>query len=209
MRVDAVVFDLDDTLFFEQDVARASLRKVAQAIGVYAADADEVILTTAREIWRAGPYWDLCFELGFASWEGLWADFEGCHPSLEPLRAWVPEYRRQAWSRSLAAFGLGDGGLTEASAQTYKTLQRAGHSLRPGALAVLNSMKPHVRIGLLTNGPPDIQRTKLASYGLCDLFEAVVISGEIGHGMPSSVAFAAVLDSLGASAGRSVMIGDS
>jgi len=31
MTIDAVVFDLDDTLIFGEDVARASLRKVAEA----------------------------------------------------------------------------------------------------------------------------------------------------------------------------------
>ena len=46
--LDAVVFDLDDTLIFEEDVARASLCKAVELLGVESGRADEVILATAR-----------------------------------------------------------------------------------------------------------------------------------------------------------------
>lgn len=93
MAVDAVLFDLDDTLIYEEDAARASLRKVAGLVGAEPDRGEAVILATARELWRAGPFWPACAELGLASWEGLWADFHRCHPSLDGLRDWVPWYR--------------------------------------------------------------------------------------------------------------------
>jgi putative hydrolase of the HAD superfamily len=207
--LDAVVFDLDDTLIFEEKVARASLRKVVELLGAESGRADEVILATARTIWRAGPYWPACAALGFASWEGLWADFEGCHPSLEPLRAWVPRYRREVWRRSLEELEISDDDFVEEAEVAYQAFQRAGHRLRPGADATLSSLRTDLRLGLLTNGPPDVQRTKLATCGLTDSFDAVVISGEIGHGKPDPTAFGVVLDRLGVTPERSVMVGDS
>lgn len=100
-----LVFDLNDTRIFEEDVARASLRRVADLIGSHRA-ADQLILSRVRKIWRAGPYWPTCVKLGFASREGLWADFDGCHPSLHGLRAWIPYYRRGGWRLSLNDLGV-------------------------------------------------------------------------------------------------------
>jgi phosphoserine phosphatase len=207
--IEAVVFDLDDTLIFEEAVARASLRKVAETVGVEASGADETILARIRAVWRSGPYWSQCTELGLASWEGLWADFGGCHPSLEPLRGWIPRYQRLAWRGSLEAFGIVDEDLAEQAAETYKSLQRSGHSLRPEAFAVLTILRAYTSIGLLTNGPPDVQRTKMTTCGLSDCFDAVVISGEVGHGKPDPAAFERVVEELGAPPERSVMVGDS
>ena len=42
MTLDAVVFDLADTLIFEEDVARASLRKVVELLGAESPRADQV-----------------------------------------------------------------------------------------------------------------------------------------------------------------------
>jgi putative hydrolase of the HAD superfamily len=61
---------------------------------------------------------------------------------------------------------------------------------------------------MLTNGPPDIQRLKLAMTGLADCFTAIVISGEIGVGKPDPRAFAIVADRLGIAPADIVMVGD-
>ncbi len=209
MTVDAVIFDLDDTLIFEEDVARASLRKVADLIGVESSRADELILTRARKVWRAGPHWPICVKLGFASWEGLWADFDGCHPSVDGLRAWVPHYRREAWRFSLNDLGVFDQDVAIQAAEAYRSFQRAGHSLRPGVDETLRSLRRNFRLGLLTNGPPDVQRIKLARCGIDSRFDAVVISGEIGYGKPDPAAFAIILEELEVPPDRSVMVGDS
>ena len=44
MTLDAVVFDLDDTLIFEEEVARASLREVVELLGAESGRADEADL---------------------------------------------------------------------------------------------------------------------------------------------------------------------
>jgi putative hydrolase of the HAD superfamily len=65
------------------------------------------------------------------------------------------------------------------------------------------------RVGLLTNGPSDIQRLKLQGTGLTPLFDDVVISGEIGVGKPQPAVFARVLGALGIGPEEAVMVGDS
>ncbi|MBV8463071.1 MAG: HAD family hydrolase [Acidimicrobiales bacterium] len=209
-RLRNIVFDLDDTLIVEEAVAHASLESVARDL--LAADPVEVrtvVLAEARRRWRAGPHFDVCSELGFASWEGLWSTFEGAHPRLDGLRAWAPGFRRDTWSSVLRSLGIDDGALVEACAAAYVDRQRGAHPLIEGAAATVRSLAENYRLGLLTNGPPDIQWQKLRTTGLADRFEAVVVSGAVGVGKPDPAVFARVLEELGGGPEATLMIGDS
>ena len=204
----AVVFDLDDTLIVEEPVARGSLRTAARLLpGVDAGLVEEVVLACARRVWRGGPQHGLCRELGIGSWEALWATFEGCHPRLAGVREWIPSYHRETWCAALAGLGVDDPALAPAMAEAYVEAQRVGHHLIEGAAEALQTLRGRVRLGLLTNGPADIQRWKLTRAGLAGCFDAV-ISGEAGVGKPAPEAFARVLDALGVRAADSVMAGE-
>lgn len=206
----AVIFDLDDTLVIEEEVARRSLRQVAGLIpGENPQRFEEVVLRCAHATWRTGPCFSLCQDLGIASWEGLWSTFEGGHPDLDDLRAWARGYRPAVWRQALAEFEVDDPELAAAMADAYVSAQRRGHSLVDGAGDLVRSLAGRRPLGLLTNGPPDIQRLKLDGTGLADCFDAVVISGELGIGKPDPAIFAHTLDQLGAAAASSIMIGDS
>lgn len=206
----AVIFDLDDTLIVEKAVARASLRSTARLVPTADAErVEEVVLASARVAWRAGPHHRVASELGIASWEGLWASFEGCHPRLNDLAAWAPTYRRQTWRRALAELGVEDLGLASTMAVAYEEAQREGHPLIDEVADTVKAAATRYRLGLLTNGPSDIQRLKLAQSGLAGWFEAVVVSGEVGVGKPSPHAFGLVLAAMGVRPEEAVMVGDS
>lgn len=66
-----------------------------------------------------------------------------------------------------------------------------------------------VRVGVLTNGPSELQRRKLAVTGIAAEVDVVGISGEIGAHKPAGAAFAAVLDLLGCRPAEAAMVGDS
>jgi putative hydrolase of the HAD superfamily len=207
--VSAVIFDLDDTLIIEEATARHSLLHAAQLVsGHDPAPIAELVLDTATEIWRSSPYHPLCLELGITSWEGLWATFDGCHSSLDGLRAWAPDYRARAWSSALETIGIGDDALANEMSTRFIAAQRRGHPVIAGASATVRSFHRRWPLGMLTNGPPDIQRLKLAMTGLADCFTAIVISGEIGVGKPDPRAFAIVADRLGIAPADIVMVGD-
>jgi len=206
----AVIFDLDDTLIVEESFARASLREALAVLPgvvpeVHAAEALESI----RSVWRQGPDFAVCVELGFASWEGLWSDFGGNHDVLAGLEAWAPTYRKQAWAAVGVALGVDDPALADQAADRFEAAQRAGHPPIGGMRTVLDAVSARYPVGLLTNGPSDIQRLKLDQAGLTGAFGAVVISGEVGVGKPSPDVFHLVLDQLGADPDDSVMVGDS
>jgi putative hydrolase of the HAD superfamily len=73
---------------------------------------------------------------------------------------------------------------------------------------MLRALSSGHRLGIVTNGPPDLQRTKISLSGLEELVEAVVISGEVGVGKPDQRIFRVALEALGVDAARAVMVGD-
>lgn len=206
----AVIFDLDDTLIVEEAIAQASFRTAAEVVaGVEPDTLGDTARETATELWRQSPHLEMGRELGIASWEAMWATFEGGHPRLDDVAAWVQSYRLAVWEQALERCGADISAAPDA-ADAYIRSQRSGHPVIPGSIELLRRLHEAGRpIGLLTNGPPDIQRLKLAQLGAADLFNAVVISGESGVGKPDPEAFALVLSGIGADPQDAVMIGDS
>ncbi|MGA2835100.1 MAG: HAD family hydrolase [Acidimicrobiales bacterium] len=206
----AVIFDLDDTLIVEQDFAMASLREaLGEVPGVDPVASEPVALEAIRGVWRQGPEYAVCLELGIASWEGLWATFEGNHESLAELASWAPTYRHRAWEAAVNTLGVDDPTVAAVAAERFRAAQRRGHPDIDGARVTLERIAGSHPVGLLTNGSSDLQRLKLEQAGLEHAFDDVVVSGEVGRGKPDPAVFVDLLDRLGARPEHSVMVGDS
>lgn len=79
----------------------------------------------------------------------------------------------------------------------------------PGAVETLKALRERgVRLGLVTNGGCEFQRTKLERLDLESLFDAVTIEGEVGFGKPDPRIFRLALQSLDVSANEAWMVGD-
>jgi putative hydrolase of the HAD superfamily len=211
----AVLFDLDETLIADGAATDAALRAAAApAAARYGIDPDALagaVRRNAGALWRAAPTAGYCRAIGLASWEGLWAGFAGDDPPLRALRAWAPAYRRLAWSQALLELDVDDPDLAGAMAAAFPAARRARASVFPDAEPVLRALRarvPRLRLGLLTNGAPDLQREKLALSGLGPWFDAVVVSGEEGVGKPDAAIFRRALDRLGVPPEAAAMVGD-
>jgi putative hydrolase of the HAD superfamily len=203
----AVIFDLDDTLIL--DTGRACYRAAAAAAGLdpdLVAPAAERI---ARAAWRESPHVDIGVSLGIASWEVLWAEFTGSHPCLDGLRDWAPGYRRSVWQKVVTKCRA-DIAKAPVLEQSYIDAHRAGHPQIPGALDLVRRLHgAGVLVGILTNGPGDIQRLKLGQLGIDEYLTTSVVSGEAGVGKPDPAVFELVLEGLATSPADTVMVGDS
>ncbi len=207
--VRAVLLDLDDTLIEEEAYARAQLRSTADLVdGIDRETWDEVVIDSARSRWHASKYDTEFAKLGFASWEGLWATFEGVHPRLEGLASWAPTYRAETWRAALRAVGQ-DPSAGDLLSDRYIEGLRSGHPVLPGALELVAQLAGAVPVALVTNGPPDIQWLKINQAGIGSYLSAVVISGEIGIGKPDPAVFGRALELLDVAPEHAVMVGDS
>lgn len=202
-----MVFDLDDTLIL--DTGRACYRAAAAAVGLDPEVVAPAAERIARALWRESPHVEIGVALGIASWEVMWADFTGGHPCLDGLRGWAPGFRRAVWQKVLAKCGAGLS-LAPRLEQGYIEAHRRGHPEIPGAMGFVRRLaKSGVPLGILTNGPADIQRLKLQQLGAPECFAATVVSGEVGVGKPDPAVFEIVLEQLGSAATDTVMVGDS
>ena len=213
MPIRAILFDLDNTLLLEDEATEDALKKTS-ALAARRAGADAgVVQAAAAEaadaLLRASPTFAYADAMGISWGEALWGDFAGDQAGLRALRAFVPRFRRDVWAGALAAAGLRDDALVDELAAAYPSLRRAMRPIDPEAEATLDHLSRSHRLGLVTNGAPDLQREKLASTALASRFAAIVISGEIGIGKPDPRIFHAALDALGVSAPDAVVVGDS
>ncbi len=65
-----------------------------------------------------------------------------------------------------------------------------------------------IRLALVTDGAPDLQREKAELAGLTACFGAIVVSGEVGAGKPEAPLFMAALERVGARPEQAIMVGD-
>ncbi len=213
MATRVVIFDLDDTLIADEASADAAILATCEMArekhGVDPKELHPTVRRTAREVWFASPARAYCVSIGISSSEGLWMPFYSDDPDVRQLREWVPTYRKEAWSQSLARHGVDDVTLALEMAATFQRERPAHHIVYADAEPTLRSLRRTCRLGLLTNGAVDLQREKIELSGLDPFFDIITISGEIGVGKPDSRVFELTLDRMSAEPAEAVMVGNS
>lgn len=208
----ALIFDLDDTLLVDEEVSRETLKAVAESLGMSAQDRQEVFIKDvwmiANKRWQQGPLYSFCASIGISAIECLWGHFYGESSELCALRAWAKLYRREVFQEVLELTRIATTDAQE-HALFFEQERRVRQRLFPKAFSLLKDFSKEYRLGLLTNGAPDLQREKLKASGLEYLFSAVIISGDHGIGKPNPIIFTIMLDQLNVSASQAIMIGNS
>ncbi len=213
MTLKAVFFDLDDTLVVDEVVSREALAATAQrASKQHGADAEVLVrdaVRHAKALWKVGPSHDFCRSIGISAFECLWGGFAGESDDLRQLREWSLAYREQVFDAALREqmIETADGGrdLADTFGRERRRLQR----LMPDAKETLTRLAAKYKLGMLTNGAPDLQREKIAASGLGSMFHFVVVSGERGIGKPRPEVFHHLCAQTGVEPGEAVMVGNS
>lgn len=131
----------------------------------------------------------------------LWKGYDGGVIPKEVLRA-------LRFRKALEHFGVKDARLAKMLEETYMDRCPSRSALNPGVLALLQELKPHYRMHIITNGFLETQTLKLAASGIRPFFDVVLTSEQAGANKPSPKIFRHALRSAGAKAHESLMIGD-
>lgn len=213
MPIRAILFDLDDTLIVDEAVSSAALDATAQRamkeVGATVETFRRDARAHARRLHAASPVYPYCRRIGISAFECLWGKFLGGTPDLTALREWSQAFRVQVFDATLRSQEIDGGDAAAGLAETFSTQRRKLQRLMPDARETLTRLSPKYRIGLLTNGAPDLQREKLLNSGLEPLLQAVAISGEHDIGKPEPEIFHRLLSELDVSASEAVMVGNS
>ncbi len=178
-RYDLVLLDADNTVFdFDAAEERALERTLRERGGQW----EETTLDRYRAINQ--PLWN-AFHRGEVTQEWLTVERFRRFGAAYGVQA-DPEEWNRAWLESRGACSV----------------------LIPGALELLQALKPHVRLALATNGLTVVQKKRLRNCPATPYFERVFISQEMGVGKPERAYFQRILEEMDVPAHRAVMVGD-
>ena len=128
----------------------------------------------------------------------LWVDYQNGTISADYLQV----TRFNEWSEKLnvPAKELNDAFL-DSMAQICEPL--------PGAVELLNKLKPHAKLGIITNGFARLQTVRLEHTGLKNMFEWLVISELVGIAKPNKAIFEHTFELMGnPDKSQILMVGD-
>ena len=137
-----------------------------------------------------------------AQYAQLWGEVQAALESTDRIRLHIIE-------RLLAERGSDDTACATRLSDAYGAV-RDESSVRPfvGVKALLNDLKGRYGLGLLTNGPSDIQWEKIRSLGFGHVFDAIVVAGDVGIYKPDVRIFEMLLDRLEVRASAALFVGD-
>jgi putative hydrolase of the HAD superfamily len=131
------------------------------------------------------------------------SEFEVFGALMGELRA---ERRPQAFQRLCERLDL-DASVVNELRGVYRGHEPRLRLPQPSRNA-LSSSRATWRVGILTNGLPEVQRRKVAALGLPALVDAVIYAHEVGTGKPDPQVFLTACETLGTDPASTVMAGD-
>jgi 2-haloalkanoic acid dehalogenase type II len=120
------------------------------------------------------------------------------------------EMRREIWIRILQENEICDAQAAIRISDSYGAIRR-DTGVRPydGVSSLLADLRSQYRLGILTNGPSDIQWEKLRALDLPSIVNEIVVAGDVGIFKPDARVFHLLLDRLAVPARAALFVGDS
>ncbi|QDY82872.1 HAD family hydrolase [Paenibacillus polymyxa] len=214
MTIQAIMFDLDDTLLWDERSVEEAFDAACQTgyreTGTDPKTLEEAIRKEARALYESYGTFSFTQMIGINPFEGLWANFTaGEQPEFRQLEQLAPVYRKESWRRGLQQLGIDNEELAEKLATQFASERRARPHVYEETFEILEQLKGQYKLLLLTNGSPDLQQEKLDGVPqLAPFFDHIVISGSFGRGKPDPSIFEHALGLLGIEPEQALMVGD-
>jgi HAD superfamily hydrolase (TIGR01509 family) len=182
--IKAVLFDVDDTLF-DRNLAQ---RKVL-----------DLIIRQLPDVFN-----------GLEKKRVIEAFLESDRIATEKFNAGAPfegirDYRNQIFLRSLGITGDYAHTITELYIRDSPTVKAPVE----GAASTVKNLSKRFKVGVVSNGAPDVQYRKLETMGLRGLFSCIVLLEELGIRKPDPKIFHYALSLLHVEASECLYVGDS
>ena len=213
MTIKTIIFDLDDTLLWDQKSVKTAFEKTCE----YAATKyeiapetlEEAVRAAARTLYEGYETYDYTVLIGINPFEGLWGTFDDPTDSFQKMKEIVPGYRANAWTNGLKALGIDDVEFGQELGERFVEERKKAPFLYEDTFAVLDELKGKYQLVLLTNGAPSLQNLKLEiTPEIAPYFDHIIISGDFGKGKPDASIFEYVMEKAGVTAEDGIMVGD-
>ena len=185
----AILLDLDDTILDDSSLVHECWRRACEShAGEFAPlDASHVVEAIRRK----------------SKW--FWDDPERHRTG----RLDLDDARREVVRLALTELGFTDGDLAAGIGDSYARHRESCLEPFPDAVDTLRWLREAGRcLALITNGAGSAQRHKIMRFGLENLFDAILIEGEMGFGKPDEQVYRRALSVLGVRPDEACMVGD-
>lgn len=186
----AIYFDLDDTLCAYWDASKAALKQTFTDVPIEGYSPEEMIRNWAAAFQEFGK------DLKATGW------YETYLKVGEPTRT-------EQMRLTLRRVGVDDLAKAKELSESYMVLRDKNLKLFPEAIEVLDALKGKYVLGLITNGPADIQRQEVNTLGIAHYFDHIWIEGEMGEGKPVPRVFERAVEAAGSTPETTLMVGNS
>ncbi|MCR4587513.1 MAG: ATP-grasp domain-containing protein [Lachnospiraceae bacterium] len=185
-KIKALIFDLDDTLYREEDYAFAAYRAAAEYL------ADQISVSAALH-----PEKDLSAD-GFFEYMMMLYERDGRGHIFDQL---LKNYDIQIPASNLV--------------EVYRSTRPQLTLYEDAAELIQATKKKGIKTALLTDGMSRVQHVKMDALGLEEMLDYCLATDDLGtdpegkdYGKPSTVPYQKVLDALGVKAEEAIYIGD-
>ena len=182
-----IFFDLDDTLIDSTGAMRAAIGAILHLVPEHSPDEIADALKCA--------------------YQQLWGYGTPGYIALKTIA--TPDLRRQLTQLALGSLGITSPIRFREIQQTYEAAEHVALQALPGTRDTLQALQPYFSLGIITNGPSNIQREKLAQVGLAEFFNVVVADADFGAPKPDPQLFDYAGELLGLSSSELMFVGDS
>jgi len=184
-----LLVDLDDTIVIDDAISEKTWRAVCQRF--------------APSMENTSP--DTLYEIIRNVAKQYWKDKENHRKGRLSLAA----TRRKLVRLAIREIGFSDDRLADRIADNYTVEKELAVAPVPGAPETLYYLKAGgLRLALVTNGASDVQRRKIAKFGLDSCFDFILIEGEFGLGKPHPEVFRKAMAELRLEPSETWMVGD-
>jgi putative hydrolase of the HAD superfamily len=170
--VDAIFFDLDETLLDDERGWRVALAATCREVAGRHPGVDE---TAMHEAYTRNS-------------ERLWTTF-GSAPRTSAGLTSTRDLRREIWLAVLRSLGAGAVELVEEILDAYERHRRANYAVFEEVPSLLQGLAARYQLAVITNGPSEGQREKVAVTGIEGYFDLILTSNDIGIGKPDPAIF--------------------
>jgi putative hydrolase of the HAD superfamily len=215
MALKAILFDLDDTLLWDERSVKEAFQATCQAAKqtypqIQTDELEASVRKEARTLYESYEPFPFTKMIGINPFEALWGNFsEGDNENFRKLHALAPGYRTESWTKGLQALGIDDSDLGYTLGELFPEERKARPIVYEQTFALLDSLKGKYKLLLLTNGSPDLQKEKINGVPeLAAYFDNIIISGQFGEGKPAVSIFQHAMKLLAIEASEGLMVGD-
>ena len=185
--LEAVLFDLDDTLHDDTATYHGAASRVAQDV----ARASGIVAQRLLDAYVKQS-------------ERFWSTLDTATLSVK-----LVDLRTTMWHAALVETGLDDAALASRCADAYHAYRRDLLELWPGARELLRRLRADgYKLALITNGFSETHRDKLTILQLDGAFDEVFIADEVGMVKPDPRLFRLAAQRLGVAPEACAMVGD-